>query len=82
VRQLTIGTVRVNRPPSVALDKGDQSTESRGRGDLLLAVPPRALGRLVSPEVAARAPMLEKVRLLRVGAMISLDLYFKRNIPG
>ena len=51
-------------------------------GDLILAVPPRALGRLVSWEVAACSPNLETVRLLRTEPMISLDLYFKRKIPG
>jgi hypothetical protein len=51
-------------------------------GDLVLAVPPGALGRLVSPEVAEHAPNLENVRLLRSEPMISLDLYFKKKIPG
>jgi len=51
-------------------------------GDLVLAVPPGALGRLVSPDVAACAPKLETVRLLRSEPMISFDVYFKRKIPG
>jgi len=83
VRELTIGTVRVN--PTTERGAPVKATDPRKvevRGDLLLAVPPRALGRLVSPEVAARAPNLEKVRLLRSEPMISLDLYFKRKIPG
>jgi Flavin containing amine oxidoreductase len=83
VRELTIGTM----PASPTIERGVyiESTNRRKvevRGDLLLAVPPRALGDLVSPEVAGRAPMLEKVRLLRSEPMISLDLYFKRKIPG
>jgi hypothetical protein len=36
----------------------------------------------VSPDVAACAPKLETVRLLRSEPMISLDVYFKRKIPG
>jgi Flavin containing amine oxidoreductase len=51
-------------------------------GDLILAVPPRALAGLVSWEVAACSPNLETVRLLRTEPMISLDVYFKRKIPG
>jgi hypothetical protein len=51
-------------------------------GDLVLAVPPRALGRLVSHDVAACAPGLESVRLLRSEPMISLDVYFKRKLSG
>jgi NAD(P)-binding Rossmann-like domain/Flavin containing amine oxidoreductase len=51
-------------------------------GDLILAVPPRALANLVSWEVAACSPNLEAVRLLRTEPMISLDVYFKRKIPG
>jgi len=44
--------------------------------------PPGPLGRLVSPDVAACAPKLETVRLLRSEPMISLDAYFKCKIPG
>jgi Flavin containing amine oxidoreductase len=83
VRELTIGTVRIN--PTTERGAPVEATDLRKvevRGELLLAVPPRALGRLVCPEIAARAPALEKVRLLRSEPMISLDLYFKRKIPG
>src|SRR5882672_2313060 len=83
VRELTIGTMPAN--PTTEGGAAIEATDLRKvevRGDLLLAVPPRALGRLVSPEVAARAPDLEKVRLLRSEPMISLDLSFKRKIPG
>jgi hypothetical protein len=83
VRKLTIGTM----PVDPTTDRGAvvETTNLRKvkvSGDLLLTVPPRALGRLVSPEVAALAPKLETVRLLRSEPMISLDLYFKRKIPG
>jgi hypothetical protein len=83
VRKLTIGTTPIN--PTTERGAPVKATNLRKvkvSGDLLLTVPPRALGRLVSPEVAARAPNLEKVRLLRLEPMISLDLYFKRKIPG
>jgi predicted NAD/FAD-dependent oxidoreductase len=53
-------------------------------GDVILAVPPRQLGRLVSPQIARAAPQLAKVRNLRMEPMISLDLFFRKkleNIP-
>jgi len=65
-------------PPSESTDPREVDV----LGDLVLAVPPKVLGGLVSPEVAARAPKLETVRLLRTEPMISLDLYFKRKILG
>lgn len=83
VRKLTLGKM----PNNVTTERGKgrkptKTWEVDVPGDLLLAVPPRALGRLVSPEVAACAPGLENVRLLRSEPMISLDVYFKRKIPG
>jgi hypothetical protein len=83
VRELTIGTM----PSNPTTERGVQVKATNRRkvkvgGDLLLAVPPRALGRLVSHEVATLAPKLEAVRLLRSEPMISLDLYFRRKIPG
>jgi hypothetical protein len=83
VRKLTLGKM----PKNVTTDRGfvpkpSKTWEVAVSGDLLLAIPPRALGRLVSPDVAACAPNLENVRLLRSEPMISLDLYFKRKIPG
>jgi predicted NAD/FAD-dependent oxidoreductase len=83
VRELTIGTT----PSNPTTERGVEVKVTKPRkvkvaGDLLLTVPPGALGRLVSPEVAALAPKLETVRLLRSEPMISLDLYFKKKIPG
>lgn len=49
--------------------------------DIILAVPPGSLGRLVSKEISAIAPGLAGVRKLRSEPMISLDLYFKRRLP-
>ncbi|MEA2916230.1 MAG: hypothetical protein QOJ15_8311 [Bradyrhizobium sp.] len=83
VKKLIVGTMLHN--PTTGRGAPIESTNPQEvdvPGDLLLAVPPKVLGRLVSPEVAARAPNLEKVRLLRTEPMISLDLYFKRKIPG
>jgi hypothetical protein len=83
VRKLTLGAM----PHSPTIERGKRTKPTKTwkvdvPGDLILAVPPGALGRLVSLDVAACAPNLEKVRLLRSEPMISLDLYFKRAIPG
>ena len=83
VRKLTLGKM----PENVTTERGTvpEATETREVAvpdDVVLAIPPRALGRLVSPDVAACAPKLETVRLLRSEPMISLDVYFKRKIPG
>ena len=83
VRKLTLGKM----PNNVTTERGKRRKATKTwdvavPGDLVLAVPPRALGRLVSPEVAACAPRLETVRLLRSEPMISLDVYFKRKILG
>jgi hypothetical protein len=83
VRKLTISTLTSN----ATTERGGSTPATDPRnidvpGDLILTVPPGALGALVSPQVAACAPNLEKVRLLRTEPMISLDLYFKKKIPG
>jgi hypothetical protein len=82
VRKLTLGEMKDS-----TTDRNDEPKPSKTwkidvPGDLVLAVPPGPLGRLVSPDVAACAPKLETVRLLRSEPMISLDAYFKRKIPG
>jgi hypothetical protein len=83
VRQLTLGDMPHNPTTERGKEiKATATSEVEVSGDLILAVPPGALGRLVSPDVAARAPKLETVRLLRSEPMISLDVYFKRKIPG
>lgn len=83
VRELTLGEM----PEEPTTDRNDEPEASKTwkidvPGDLVLAVPPGPLGRLVSPEVAACAPRLETVRELRSEPMISLDAYFKCRIPG
>jgi hypothetical protein len=83
VRELTLGRM----PKEPTTDRNDEPKASKTwkidvPGDLLLAVPAGPLGRLVSPDVAACAPKLETVRLLRSEPMISVDVYFKRRILG
>jgi Flavin containing amine oxidoreductase len=83
VRKLTLGEM----PNNVTTGRGIvrkpiKTWEVDIPGDIVLAVPPGVLGSLVGPDVAACAPNLEKVRLLRSEPMISLDVYFKRKIPG
>jgi Flavin containing amine oxidoreductase len=83
VRKLTLGEM----PHSSTTERGKKTKATRTwevdvPDDLILAVPPGALSWLVSPEVAAYARKLETVRLLRSEPMISLDVYFKRQIPG
>jgi len=83
VRKLTLGVMA--NSPTTERGKETEATSTSVvdvPGDLVLAVPPGALGRLVSPDVAACAPKLETVRLLRSEPMISFDVYFKRKIPG
>jgi Flavin containing amine oxidoreductase/NAD(P)-binding Rossmann-like domain len=83
VSRLTLGRMPIS-PCTVrgTSRKPTKTWEVDVAGDLILAVPPRALAGLVSWEVAACSPNLEAVRLLRTEPMISLDIYFKRKIPG
>ncbi len=48
------------------------------RGDVILAVPPQSVARLVDEAVFAHAPHLAAVRRMDSQPMISFDLYFKR----
>ena len=73
----------VGTSPSVR----DGSTPARGRrrvevGELILAIPARALAALVDAEVYAADPRLGDVKKLRSEPMASLDLYFRRRLPG
>jgi Flavin containing amine oxidoreductase len=52
------------------------------QGDLILAVPPTQLAKLMSLEVVERAVSLWDVRRLRSEPMISLDIPFKRRLPN
>ncbi len=51
-------------------------------GDVILAVPPQAVARLVDEAVYRHAPELGNVRKLHSQPMISMDLYFRRKLPG
>ncbi len=83
VRKLTFGRMPADPTTDrVEPPKPTKTWDVDVSGDLILAVPPLALERLVTWEVAACSPNLELVRLLRSEPMISLDLYFKRKIPG
>ena len=83
VDKLTLGRMPIS-PCTVrgTSRKSSKTWEVDVPGDLILAVPPRALAGLVTWEVAACSPNLEAVRLLRTEPMISLDVYFKRKIAG
>jgi predicted NAD/FAD-dependent oxidoreductase len=50
--------------------------------DVILALPLKQLGNLVTPDVAMWAPQLAQVRYLRTEPMISLDLFFKKKLSG
>jgi predicted NAD/FAD-dependent oxidoreductase len=52
------------------------------QGDVILAAPPQAVARLVDEELYRHAPELGNTRKLRSEPMISMDLYFKRKLPG
>ena len=49
--------------------------------EVILALPPKALGKLLSWEITECAPDLANVRRLHSEPMMSLDVYFKRRIP-
>ena len=67
----------------LAEDGADKSNNNLALKDhnLILAIPPGQLARLVTPAVAALAPPLAEVRRLRCEPMISLDLYFRKPLP-
>ena len=49
-------------------------------GDVILATPPQAVAQLVDSEVYECAPQLANVRKLRSMPMISMDIYFNRQL--
>ena len=64
---------------------GKRSTETlhvAADDDVILALPLKQLGNLVTPDVAMWAPQLAQVRYLRTEPMISLDLFFKKKLSG
>src|SRR5260370_36745865 len=50
--------------------------------DVILALPLKQFGNLVTPDVAMWAPQLAEVRYLRTEPMISMDLFFKKKLSG
>ena len=81
VDHIRVGQMAENAP---AFRK--QRAEPRGYedipvpGDLILAVPPKELARLVTFDLARHSPRLADVRRLRSEPMISLDLHFNRRL--
>jgi zeta-carotene desaturase len=74
--------------PTIDVDRkqdGDGARFEALSGDVILAVPPQALSKLVDAEMFNTAPELGYVRKLRSQPMASLDVYFKRrlrNVPA
>lgn len=53
----------------------------RAGTDVVLTVPPGALGELINPYLYQAAPELSNVRRLRCEPMASMDIGFKRKLP-
>ena len=79
---------KLTRSPTIDVGGEEEEGETRFEalsGDVILAVPPQALSRLLDAEMFKAAPELGHVRKLRSQPMASLDVYFKRklqNIPA
>jgi len=83
VDRIRVGTMPHSRPASRgATVQPTSSFWVPVRGDLILAIPPTQLAKLMSLEVVERAVSLWDVRRLRSEPMISLDLPFKRRLPN
>ena len=82
VVEATVSKLDVNPKTRRGGREPPQEAETIPVGDMILAVPPGSLGRLVNREIFAVAPELANVRKLRSEPMISLDVYFRRRIPG
>ncbi len=70
-------SIHPNRDPEVW-----DSIELAVDGPLILSIPHKPLGALVSEAVYARAPALADVRRLQSQPMASLDLFFRRRLRG
>jgi uncharacterized protein with NAD-binding domain and iron-sulfur cluster len=76
---------KLARSPTIDVGGEEEEGETRFEalsGDVILAVPPQALSRLVDAEMFRAAPELGNVRKLRSQPMASLDVYFKRRLPN
>ncbi len=94
VRELQLGEAGAVRGLKVAELEESPSVDAKRRrkikrefeipvdGPLILAIPHKPLGHLVSEAVYDRAPELANVRRLQSQPMASLDLYFCRKLKG
>ena len=82
IEAVTVSSVSENPTTERGKPAKQHHPARRGVSHVILAVPPGTLGRLVTRDIAEIAPGLADVRRLRSEPMISLDLYFKRKIPG
>ena len=78
---------RLSKSPSIEpvtdADVLERSSSGIARdGDVILAIPHEALGKLVDVPVYRAAPELGKVWRLRSEAMASVDLHFKRRLSS
>ena len=84
-RVVGISISELPRSPTV---EGGQHVPARGTeemaiaGDVIVAVPPQALSRLIDPALFTAAPSLANVRKLQSQPMAALDIYFRRKLPN
>jgi hypothetical protein len=81
VTGLDVSELAESPTTSVAGDKVRGTRHEPVTGDLILAIPPKALSRLVDLDVFERAPNLGNVRKLRSEPMATLTVFFKRRLP-
>lgn len=83
VDRIRVGTMPHSLPRSRAATVQPTSSSWRTvQGDLILAVPPTQLAKLMSLDVVERAVSLWDVRRLRAEPMISFEIPFKRRLPN
>lgn len=74
---------RMNESPTIHEDaKPEEHQELALEGYVIMAVPPKVLGRLVDGDVFEAAPELANARKLRSLPMATLDLRFKKKLPN
>jgi predicted NAD/FAD-dependent oxidoreductase len=82
IDQVLVASMPHSLPPNRgAVVKPDSRDWVRVSGDLILAIPPHQLAKLITFEVAEQVPALANVRRLRCEPMISLIVPFKRRLP-
>jgi Flavin containing amine oxidoreductase len=83
VTALEIAELRDSPTTAMSGRRRDDRTASRLEpvaGDVILAIPPGALSRLVDLDILRAAPELGNVRKLRSEPIATLNLYFKRKL--